>query len=317
VQVEELRRYIRKNALQAYSLVLGGQSFQKRGAEYYTKSPFREDRHPSLRVNVEEGNWYDDPAGTGGDLIDLYAFKNGLDLRSDFPTIIAGLAEVLGTGTAGTSRPAPRSSAPLTRRGRIAATYDYTDENGTLLSQAVRFEPKGFAQRRRLASDEDSRALEAHGISVEGRWVWSLKFLEADPGAVCEECGGAHRVVSVRQAPYRLPELLAAPQDAPVFVDEGEKDVENLRAIGLVATTNLGGAGKWRSDYNPHFHGRRVVILPDNDNDGREHAREVGRELLNFAFCVKIVELPGLPEKGDVSDWIAAGGTREQLLELV
>ncbi|WP_428558888.1 MAG: hypothetical protein ACP59X_12865 [Solidesulfovibrio sp. DCME] len=58
-------------------------------------------------------------------------------------------------------------------------------------------------------------------------------------------------------------------------------------------------------------------ILPDNDDPGRKHARDVARQLHDLAEVVKIIELPGLPPKGDVSDWLAAGGTRESLLEMV
>jgi len=171
----------------------------------------------------------------------------------------------------------------LDRNGkRIAATYDYQDPKGKLLFQVVRFEPKGFAQRR---------------PNGNGGWLWDLK--------------GVNRVL------YRLPELLAADPDEPVFVVEGEKDADRLAALGLVATTNPGGAGKWRKDYATVLASRHVVILPDNDRPGREHARKVAESLKRVAASVKIVDLPGLPPKGDVSDWLAQGHTAEELKELV
>lgn len=77
------------------------------------------------------------------------------------------------------------------------------------------------------------------------------------------------------------------------------------------------GAGKWRPEYNPYFEGKQVVILPDNDEVGRKHAQQVARQLHGLASSVKVLELPGLPEKGDVSDWLEAGGTAEELLALV
>ena len=117
--------------------------------------------------------------------------------------------------------------------------------------------------------------------------------------------------------PYRLPELLAADRALPAFIPEGEKDVDALRAIGLVATCNPGGAGKWRSDFAEYFRDRDVVILPDNDQAGRDHAADVRRKLQGVARSIRIIELPGLAEKGDVSDWLAAGGTAESLLVLV
>lgn len=109
--------------------------------------------------------------------------------------------------------------------------------------------------------------------------------------------------------PYRLPELIAAHPDSPVYIVEGEKDADNLAARGLVATTNPNGAGKWRPEYATWLQGRECVILPDNDAPGRDHAAKVAASLLTAGIDHVVVELPGLPEKGDVSDWLAKGGT--------
>ena len=76
--------------------------------------------------------------------------------------------------------------------------------------------------------------------------------------------------------PCRLPELLADPA-APVFVVEGEKDVDNLAEVGILATCNHGGAGKWPLETSQWLAGRDVVILPDNDESGRAHARDVAQ----------------------------------------
>jgi hypothetical protein len=165
--------------------------------------------------------------------------------------------------------------------GLIAATYDYGDEQGVLLFQTVRYCPKDFKQRR-----PDGR----------GGWIWDLN--------------GAPRLL------YRLPELLAADSSQTVFIPEGEKDVDNLRGLGLVATTNPLGAGRWRWEFNEALRGRPVVILPDNDEPGLLHAEGVARNLLPVAAGVKVVALPGLPDGGDVSDWLAAGGSAEELTRL-
>lgn len=114
-----------------------------------------------------------------------------------------------------------------------------------------------------------------------------------------------------------MPELLNADPSDPVFITEGEKDADRLAALGLVSTTNSGGAGKWRPEYSAHFSGRNVIILPDNDEQGNAHARQVVQSLIGVAGSVKTVCPPGLPPKGDVSDWLHASGTLEQLLELV
>jgi len=96
--------------------------------------------------------------------------------------------------------------------------------------------------------------------------------------------------------PYRLPELLEAEHDTVVIV-EGEKDADNLRALGLLATTNSGGAEKWSSDLNQYFVGRDVYILPDNDEAGERHATKVAENLSGIAREIRIVRLPGLPDK--------------------
>ncbi len=90
-----------------------------------------------------------------------------------------------------------------------------------------------------------------------------------------------------------------------------------LLAWGLAATCNPMGAGKWRSEYNAYFHAKQVVILPDQDAPGRRHAQRVAAALRPVAASVKVVELPGLPPKGDIVDWQAAGHDRDELLRLV
>jgi putative DNA primase/helicase len=119
------------------------------------------------------------------------------------------------------------------------------------------------------------------------------------------------------KVPYRLPELIAAALDVPVFVCEGEKDADNVAALGLISTTNSEGAGKgkWTADLNEWFAGKQIVyIFEDNDEDGRRHAREVANNLQHIVGEIRIVSFPELTAKGDVSDWLEAGSTKEQLL---
>jgi hypothetical protein len=116
--------------------------------------------------------------------------------------------------------------------------------------------------------------------------------------------------------PYRLPELVAA-TDAPVLIVEGEKDADNLLAAGFAATTNSGGAGKWTADLNRYFEGRDIYILPDNDEAGAGHAQQVVAALQGVARSIRIINLPGLPPKGDISDWLEAGGTANDLTEIM
>lgn len=113
---------------------------------------------------------------------------------------------------------------------------------------------------------------------------------------------GTWSVKGIRRIPYRLPELL---QTTDVFIVEGEKDVENLRKLGLVATCNAGGAGKWTAEHAQYFRpDQHITIIPDNDDPGRKHGEQVAASLIGKVASVRILELPGLPEKGDVSDWL-------------
>ena len=120
-----------------------------------------------------------------------------------------------------------------------------------------------------------------------------------------------------RRVLFRLPELIAADPDQTVFVVEGEKDCLRLAELGLIATTNCGGSGKWRDEYSQHLAGRRVVVLPDADQPGAKHAEQVAAALSGIAAEIRIVQLPGLDSKQDVSDWLDAGGTVEGLRALV
>lgn len=127
--------------------------------------------------------------------------------------------------------------------------------------------------------------------------------------------GLASKDLTLYDAPI-LKLLQAAPQaqkdSTSVYIVEGEKDCEALKTAGKIATCNPMGAGKWMPHYNELLRGLNVVILPDNDKPGREHGAKVFQTLQRIAASVKIVNLwelmPDLMEKGDVSDFIAAGG---------
>jgi hypothetical protein len=193
--------------------------------------------------------------------------------------------------------------------------YAYRDEERAVLFQVVREEPKAFRQRRPRQPSDDPTALRQHGTHFDEVWVWSLRALEpSDSPCPKPTCGGIHReVLAVRPVLYRLPELLAADPEHVVYIPEGEKDVEALRALGCVATTNPGGARKWLTEYGEVLRGRQVVVLPDNDEKGRQHEAQVRAALTGIVASGRTVVLPGLPETGDVSNWIATGGTLEQL----
>lgn len=110
--------------------------------------------------------------------------------------------------------------------------------------------------------------------------------------------------------PYRLPELLAAPQETVLYMAEGEAKADKLASWGLLATSHK----DWRAAYSAHVALRTVIILPDNDDPGREQAQDAASLVRQAGGRPYFVELPDLPHKGDIIDW---RGTRDELAKLV
>lgn len=200
-------------------------------------------------------------------------------------------------------------------------TYKYRDASGNVLFEKVRFEAtkdkkKHFSQKR----------------LINGSIVWGL-----DGGTYYETYSGGNNwskkkrdnaamkdFPSCEPVLYNLPELIEAiNQDKEVYVVEGEKDAENLRKWGLIATCNFDGASistqkpKWRKEYNQYFKGAKVIVFNDNDDPGRAHADNIAVQLYEIVEHIKRPEIPGLQEKEDISDWINSGHTREELMEIV
>jgi hypothetical protein len=239
--------------------------------------------HGSLSVDLLKNTFFDHEANTGGGLLDFIVYQGEAKDPRD-AGVWLDRSGLLNTSPATPPPPTKTRTTPKATRpklGELVVTYDYRNPTGELVMQVLRFEPKTFRQRR----------------PVSGGWENSVK--------------------DVRPLPYRLPELLAAPLSEPVHIVEGEKDADRLASLGLIATCCAGGAGKWRSEHAEHLKGRATVLIPDNDAAGRKHVREVAVSLKGFAASITVVELPGLSEKGDVSDWLDAGGTPEALAELV
>ena len=232
--------------------------------------------HGSKSIDLEKGTWYDHEADHGGGVADLIRQETG------GAKVEKWMKDELGIDLAplanGHTKYEPWPIQVQQER-RIKAVYPYIDEHGELHYEVIRFEPKDFRQRR----------------FEQGKPHWNLQ--------------------GVTPLPYNLPEVLAHPS-RPVFLTEGEKDVERLKELGLIGSCNSGGAKKWDPVLNKHFAGRKIIIVPDNDEPGRAHARVLIEQLAGVAAEVRVLELPGLKEKGDLSDWIAAGGSRAKLVEL-
>ena len=196
----------------------------------------------------------------------------------------------------------PSRPANASKEVRVAR-YEYFDhQTGELLMQVIRYEPKNFKQRR---PDDNAPS----------GWNWSVS--------------AEHRTL------YNAPRAFR--HDKAILVVEGEKDVDNLAEIGVVAVCNPGGALKWQPNYSEILRDKDVVLVPDIDpqmikkatgepmfhadgrpkHPGQDHADLVGAALQGVARSVKIVHLPDMPLGSDISDWLAAGGTRAQLSALI
>lgn len=107
--------------------------------------------------------------------------------------------------------------------------------------------------------------------------------------------------------PYNLPAILKA---ETVYFCEGEKCVDAITKVGQAATSlDAGANSKWLKEYNAYFKGKRIIILPDNDEPGMIYANKIARELPGS----KIVRLPDLQKGGDIYDWLKQGRTMQEI----
>jgi hypothetical protein len=146
------------------------------------------------------------------------------------------------------STPTRSRPAAINTVGKIIETYDYPDEQGNLIFQVLRFDPKDLRQRRPARPDDDPKKVR------DGGWVWEVR--------------------GERPVPYRLPEVREAiALGRPIWVVEGEKDADNLWRLGIPATCNAGGVGKWSEEHSEFFRGVDVIIVQDNDPQARIRLR--------------------------------------------
>lgn len=194
--------------------------------------------------------------------------------------------------------PPPEEGSKKADHGKktLECSYAYTDENGAVLYEACRYRyedgTKTFRQRR---PDPDK----------PGQWKWDMQGL--------------------RLVLYRLPEVRKAiSENRAIWIAEGEKDADNLAKIGLCGTSAPMGAGKWnKGDYTASLRGATCYILPDNDEPGWAHARDIAKSLDGVASHARILDLkriwPEIPAKNDVSDLIGHLGeakAKEALITL-
>ncbi len=167
--------------------------------------------------------------------------------------------------------------------------------------QVLRFDlptPAGEKQRKTF------RPVHQMPLGTEDTMVWTEGY---PPGP------GKKRPV------YRRKEIEAAQADNVVTIHGGEKAADAAAGLGLLATTNAGGEKAMEhTDWSPVLRFRTVAIVVDNDPAGEAFGLIMAAKLrrLKSGADVRIVKLPDLPPKGDVVEWIAAGGTRNRFLEI-
>ena len=249
------------------------------GGSWTASCPAHDDRRPSL--SVSEGD-------DGRALVRCHvgctaeAICDALGLRvSDLmPDDGSG-----GNAVAQRPRKAPKATSGKTtyptakaaiealerHNGKRSALWVYHDANGDPVAVVIRWDkPNG---------KKDIRPVSRHG----DRWI----------------IGG----MAEPRPLYGLPDLAGANR---VYLTEGEKAADAARSIGLTATTSAHGSqSPAQTDWSP-LAGKQIVILPDNDDAGRQYADTVVAILLQQtpAPTIKIIELPGLPDKGDIVDWV-------------
>ena len=187
---------------------------RKNGDGWMAPCPAHEDRNPSL--SIREGH-------DGRVLLNCFA---GCDFDSILDALGVSAKDLMAdNGTAGNGK---------VNKMNISKIYDYRNEEGKLLYQAVRLEPKDFRIRRPNGTDD---------------WIWDLN--------------GTPRVL------YKLPELLRSKSNE-VLITEGEKDCDLAIKNGFTAITNISGGKNWRPEYNDFLKDKDAIIVQDNDKAGRE-----------------------------------------------
>lgn len=160
--------------------------------------------------------------------------------------------------------------------------YTYTDEAGNPVFQV-----------RRYARPDGTKSFSFHSPQRGGGWRNGLG--------------------RTRRRLYRLDTLAEAiRRGETIYIPEGEKDVESAFAAGAVATTNPGGAGKWRPEYSRHLAGADVVVVWDRDQAGGSHALAVEASLRAVVASLKLVRAR---EGKDLTEHLDAGYGFDDLIE--
>lgn len=251
--------------------------------------PVHAENNPSCSVNTDKGLWNCKACGAKGNIFDLVAAVRSCDFWGalEYLESCAGIAPPapsvkrskkqipVASSSLEPGPKKPRRQKKERPKGEVVAVYHYLDADGKYVFEKRRIEPG-----KKKSKDFFFFHRRPDGTEVQGK----------------PDCPPLL---------YGLPGLANTQPGETVFVVEGEGKVDALKSWGLVAVCNYGGAHQgWPETFNKFFMGRVVIIVPDNDGSGEKYAANVAKALLPVAEAVKVLRLPGLPEKGDVLDWI-------------
>lgn len=215
-----------------------------------------------------------DPGAPDGFLVHSYSAKNTDMECKEYVRSKLGLPEW--------KPDKPERLHPIMTKATTVCHYIYEDAAGEPYLRVTRKSDKSFLQSHWAIVDD-----------IADIGAWRSGKPKGDP------------------VPYRLPEIIARPDDT-IWLVEGEKDADNLAALGLLATTAPGGGSAFPTtpEFGKWFDGRKVVAIADNDSTGAKWRERVTHSIADVTH----LSMPS-PHK-DVSDWLRAGGTLPALLDM-
>ncbi len=245
-----------------------------------TLCPFHEDHDPSNQLYPESNKFKCFACGKYGDVLDLVQQYTGKTLNETIGYDIDSKETKIAEYI--------KNKFNTSKKGySFNRVHFYHDEKGDIISAKIIFKDSGNG-------DKDA-------LQVNIKDNWKVEFGEIK-----------HNYL------FNLPGILSARvKNKPIFLVEGEKDAETLIRRGFIATTTRDGASSWKADYNKYLAGNDIIIIGDNDSAGRKYVDTIKKELLTKSKSFKIIELPELQEKQDITDWFENGHTKDELKNIL
>jgi 5S rRNA maturation endonuclease (ribonuclease M5) len=290
-------------------------------------------------ADLEKGQWYDHRTAVGGGVLDLISREMSVDKAGAVRWMVKeGLIEKRAQQQSRRAQPDSTSSRPAGGgKMEIVETYPYTDQDGALIYEVVRYQwkmPDG--QWAVGKGGKTKKTFRQRRPAGDGTWIMSLsagEFMQTNSGGpwflvnddrASRFPDSPRKTINdpIEHSIYRWPQIeIAISEGRQIFIVEGEKDVHSLEEWGITATTNSGGAKNWKEEFGAIFKGASVVVCIDNDEPGREHGEWVCKTLKQQASSVYLFDISKFWKSSgphaDVSDWKASGGSADQLTEFL